>query len=590
MKKLAWLLPLLWIGAARAGADCDLECSLDRALREEALSGAAYALVQGEEMRVGAVGLAADAKVHIGSVTKTLVALGVLRLVTERRVALDTPLTGLLPRVPLRNRWQARSPVTLRHLLDHTAGLDDLRLWQIFTARAPARASLAAAFARPADLLEVRVAPGTRMSYSNMGYTLAAMVIEERTGERYESWLDRELLRPLGMRDSTFEFVSQQGSAADPRLAWGHHDDGSKAAAQAIWVRPAAQFTTTAADMAALARFLMSDGRIGGEVFVDPGLLRAMGRASSTDAARAGLPSGYGLGLATRDRHGAVGLCHLGNIVGYSATLCLYPAQRRAFFIAFDMDSETANYSRFEELLARELGVARQVPQTTPVAPDVLPRAWEGRYVAAPARFESFRMANLLFDGMRLSVDSRGVEWHRGGAAATALIPQGGNLYRAADRSVASHVLLEQDGEYYVSDGLRTWRRIEGAWLALNWLSLSLGVAGLATLLVLIPWRAMRARETPRQPATAALGMLLLPVPLFALQPFTGIGDLTPASAALWLATLALPLWMAWHALWSWRRRPLLRSWRVHVVAAACVLQWCLALWAWDLLPLALWR
>ena len=42
-----------------------------------------------------------------------------------------------------------------------------------------------------------------------MGYTLAAMVIEAVTRERYETWLDRELLRPLGMRDSTFAFTTQ---------------------------------------------------------------------------------------------------------------------------------------------------------------------------------------------------------------------------------------------------------------------------------------------------------------------------------------------------------------------------------------------
>jgi hypothetical protein len=75
--------------------------------------------------------------------------------------------------------------------------------------------------------------------------------------------------------------------------------------------------------MARLARFLMGDGRIDGQPFVDPALLAAMGRPAGTEAARAGLAVGYGLGMATRDRHAAAGKCHGGNTVGYRAMFCL---------------------------------------------------------------------------------------------------------------------------------------------------------------------------------------------------------------------------------------------------------------------------
>ena len=53
---------------------------------------------------------------------------------------------------------------------------------------------------------------------------------------------------------------------------------------------------------------------------------------------------GYGLGLATRDRHGAVGKCHGGSTVGYRAMLCLFPQQQRAFFVAINADIEGADY------------------------------------------------------------------------------------------------------------------------------------------------------------------------------------------------------------------------------------------------------
>src|SRR5699024_1127364 len=111
------------------------------------------------------------------------------------------------------------------------------------------------------------------------------------------------------------------------------------------------QFTTTAHDMALFSRFIMSDGRIGSETFIDANLLHAMGRPFETEAASAGLPAGYGLGLTRRDRHGVVGRCHSGNTIGYRAMLCTFPQQQKAFFVAVNTDSEAAGYERFNALL-----------------------------------------------------------------------------------------------------------------------------------------------------------------------------------------------------------------------------------------------
>ena len=595
MKNFAWILIAL-CATAHTAAACDLDCQLATQLREEGIAGAVYSLVDGQDTRVGAVGLAnresgqpmrPDSKVHIGSVAKTLLALGVLRLATEGRVSLDAPLAELLPTLRIENPWQARSPLRLRHLLDQTSGLEDLRLWQLFSLRVDPRAPLGDAFTRAPDLLRARTEPGKQFSYSNTGYTLAGMVIEVVTGERYESWLDRELLRPLGMNDSTFEFTSQQGSAADPRLAWGHHDDFSLAAAQPVWVRPAAQVTTTAGDMARVARLLMSDGRLGAAPFIEPSLLRQMGRAR-TLAASAGLDAGYALGLATRDRHGAVGLCHTGNIVGYRGALCVYPERGKAFFIALNTDSESAEYTRFDDLMIRTLGVSTPVtPASTQREPD---REWHGRYVLAPGRFDRFRYFDLLLDSVSVRAGAEGLEIDRFGGETQQLTPVGPRLYRAAGRTQASHVFLADGQSRLLSDGTRTLRRIDEWRFITHWLSLALGLAGLIGFLVLVPWRAWRRGESALQPATLALVLLLAPLPLFAMQSFMALGDVTAAGVSLYAATLLLPFLMLAQALWAWSTRARLKSWLLHVVAAVLVLQWCASLYAWDLLPLALWR
>src|SRR5690606_13076553 len=122
---------------------------------------------------------------------------------------------------------------------------------------------------------------------------------------------------PIGMHQSTFRFVSQEGPHADARLAMGHFEDAVTQTAVPLYLRPAGQFTTTASDMGIFARFLMGNGEIEGQPFIASHLLRAMGRPTTTEAAAAGLTdAGYGLGLNSRDRHGVVGNCHTGTTVG----------------------------------------------------------------------------------------------------------------------------------------------------------------------------------------------------------------------------------------------------------------------------------
>ena len=67
-------------------------------------------------------------------------------MVEDGEIDLDAPIESYLPSLVLDNRWQNDSPVTTRHLLDHTAGLDDARLWQIFSKNADPNTPLVDAF------------------------------------------------------------------------------------------------------------------------------------------------------------------------------------------------------------------------------------------------------------------------------------------------------------------------------------------------------------------------------------------------------------------------------------------------------------
>lgn len=602
----AWALilaSLLAAGAQAAGtAGGELAAGVARQMAAQGLQGAVWSLVGGDgSVLTGAAGvkdgrdgrpMSPTDRVHVGSVAKTVLATGVLRMVSQGRLALDASVADLLPGVAFDNPWSAVSPVRLRHLLDHTACLDDARLSQVFTLAPAADTPLAALVGhRP---LAVRCRPGTRHSYSNTGYLLLGMVVEAVARERYEGWFKREVLGPLGLHDSSFGFTTQ---ATDPRLAMGHLEQGRAAPAVPSALRPAAQFTTTAADMARLARFLMGDGRLGGRPFIEPSLLAAMGRAVGTEAAETGLSVGYGLGLATRDRHGAIGKCHGGSTLGFRAMFCLFPEAGRAFFVAVNADVEGASYNGIDAMLVQALALpaAAAAAEAGNIADT---SAWQGWYVPAPNRFASLAWVDATLGVARLH-DESGLVWAPLSGPSLPLRPVAGHLMRAPDRLLASHALIATEGDRTVSTGLQTWRRVPLAELVLRWASALAGALGLAWLLLAggARWVAARWRRQRRPPphlgiAVAGAGGLLLPVPFFLSQPFMRLGDLTLASGLLAAATVVLPVAMvvALARLVAWQRgQPWRAATGIDGAAMLLVLQFVGVLAAWGLVPLRLW-
>jgi CubicO group peptidase (beta-lactamase class C family) len=604
-------LAVAWVACpANAQVPRDpLTTSIETILVEEGLVGATWALVTPDGTTVGAAGLndasrqrpmSPDDRVQVGSVAKTLLATGVLQLVTLGRIDLDAPVARYLPRVPIENRWEPESPLRVRHLLDHTSGLDDARMWQVFSLRADPDAPLRDGLTRPGGTLRVRHPPGERFSYSNTGYLLLGVLIEAVTGTRYETWLDAELLAPLGMQRSTFAFVTQAGPEADPTLAMGHFDPQTTSAAVPIHVRPASQFTTTAADMARFMRFLMGDGVgdgvVDGRKLVDGVLLRGMSVPTTTEAARAGLAAGYALGLARRDRHGVVGRCHLGNIGTFRSAICLYPEEQKAFFVAFNSDPEDGRFDRVDALLVGALGVTS--PPLQPVEPPGAdPAEWEGLYRVRPNRFEQFAYLDELMGITRVRWDGEALHLEPLAGTARALSPVGGALFRAPDRREATHVLLQTAaGVPVVSDGLRTLERVNPASIWGLWVSAAVGVVALAYLLVVGAVRSVGAlrrgawRDEPLHWPALCLVLLVVAPGLYLTQSFLAIGDPTPANVAMALLTGALPVALVVGGVQRVRAGIGTLGARLDLAAIAGLLQWCAVLAAWGLVPLVMWR
>jgi CubicO group peptidase (beta-lactamase class C family) len=131
-----------------------------------------------------------------GSMAKTFTAAGVWLLAEEGRIELDEPVTHYVPEYP-------HAQTTVRRLITHSNGLppyyeffdpyfkdDEVRTTQ----------GLLRVVAQQAP--EPGFPPGTRFEYSNLGFDVAALVIERVTGQGYEAFLKERFFTPLGMKDT----------------------------------------------------------------------------------------------------------------------------------------------------------------------------------------------------------------------------------------------------------------------------------------------------------------------------------------------------------------------------------------------------
>lgn len=162
---------------------------------------------------------------RVASITKSVTAWGVMNLVERGEIALDDPIERHITRWELPETEFDTEEVTIRRLLSHRSGLqmelpDDDQLYAPGEELPSLEAVLAGDGLGSAAGFEQ--APGSAFSYSNAGFVLLELLIEEVTGQKYETYMKEEILEPLGMDDATFTWDSEVKSA----IATGYYLDG----------------------------------------------------------------------------------------------------------------------------------------------------------------------------------------------------------------------------------------------------------------------------------------------------------------------------------------------------------------------------
>ncbi|WP_170934669.1 serine hydrolase domain-containing protein [Hymenobacter gelipurpurascens] len=504
--------------------------SITRIMRREHIPGLMLAIVSPDpaERFVGGLGLSdvehktpvtANTLFRIGSVTKTFVAVGLMQLVEQGKLSLNDEVRKLAPEIPIDNPWEATDPVRVVHVLEHTAGFDDMHFNHVYnsTPTDPRGAAAVQVFRKE---LRCRWRPGERMSYSNPGYEVAGYLLEKLSGMPYEQYLSQHLLRPLGMPDATAEL--RPASNPNLKLAQGYkYEDGQyqRLKLLPIYAGPAGSMSASAADMDLWVRFFLHDFRApDGKPLLRPESLREIETAHSPLEARAGLAAGYGLAnMAMSTKGNALFRGHGGGIDGFRSTFAYNRELGRGFALSNNGDQSTSSIDKVvREFLLRQ-APAPPAPAAAPALDAAAVAPYLGHYQNVSPRNQLMGLSDYLLGDEQLVQRGNLLLLQPLLGQADTLVPAGGLTFRSPRARLASTVLThDHDGHRmlvtsggYLQEASATWWWVRPALFALSLLLLvTASVAGLVWLVYAVRRLVPRSQVLPRVLpllATAAL-------------------------------------------------------------------------------------
>jgi CubicO group peptidase (beta-lactamase class C family) len=322
---LPLMVAVLGLGFASA-ADADpVAAALEPFVQDGQIAGVVTLVARKDEMlSLQSVGfqdlekrtpMATDSLFWIASMTKPITALAVLMLHDDRRLDIDDPVEKYLPefkgQLVVREKKDDRvvlgkpaRPVTLKDLLTHTGGVTgnsnvESGALDVLSLR---EATLVYA------LTPLQFEPGSRWAYSNPGINVLGRVIEVVTGDDYAKALDRLVIRPLGMRNTTF--WPDKKRLEKLAVSYQAGPDGKLAPAEIRYLTPpysdkkrtplaAGGLFSTAEDLHKLYFMLVNGGEANRRRHISKETLARMFENHTGDL-KAGFVEGMGMGLGVQ--------------------------------------------------------------------------------------------------------------------------------------------------------------------------------------------------------------------------------------------------------------------------------------------------
>jgi CubicO group peptidase (beta-lactamase class C family) len=303
----------------------------------------------GEQDAEARIPVSARTIYHWASITKTMTGIAIMQLRDRGLLTLDDPIIRHVPELAtVHNPFGDTSAITLRHLMSHSAGFGGAtwpwrdRDWQPFEPKSWTQ------LAAMLPYTEVRFRPGTRFSYSNPGIVYLGQVIERLSGEDFEVYIDKNILKPLGMHASYFDQTPPH--LLQYRSRSYHVRDGKRVAAlfdadTGVTVSNGG-LNAPMPDMAKYVAFLLGDSTLRREydLVLKRASLEEMWRpqiAAGEDftQGRMAATTQSGLSFFIDQGPGVRFVGHNGDQNGFRAYLSLCPDQRAGSLLAFNTET-----------------------------------------------------------------------------------------------------------------------------------------------------------------------------------------------------------------------------------------------------------
>lgn len=590
----------------------DLQKAMQGVVDRDHLPGAGVALVSnGELLWCGGIGKAdlasgrditCDTEFRVGSISKTFVALALLKLQEAGKINLEARLEDVAPEISVNNRWASTNPVRIVNLLEHTAGFDDMEAAEVYNLKDAYDFPLLTVFQRFKEPQDVRWPASTRMSYSNPGYGIAGYLIEKISGTPFDQYIHDNILTPLGITTGDFRFTP----ANKALLATGYSDPQHSAGWPYIYLRPAGDMKASPGELAKFVQFFLRRGRIPDVQIVKPDSIMRMETVETTLAAKNGLRLGYGLANYTGVTGGVVTHGHDGGIDGFISTYRYMPEQNWGYVVLLN---STQSYKALLDLNALAVDfLSRDFPKPQHPAVFVPPADLQrvaGFYTSLAPRSQVFSFMDD-FSGARIRVANGQLTRSGLFGKPEVLVPLGKNLFRGEKDPEATTIFIPLDGGGMALSGegvdgfsygertsiLWTWGRI--CLLALCALLMTTSVL---FAVVWVPWRLFGGMRDAQHLAVRSFPLLATISFVGFAFCFTKLGGADTGRLTLWtggfcMLSILFGLLSLLGLLFAARvpKAEIHRAVRIHslLVALGCCVV-AAYLFSWHLIGLRLW-
>ncbi len=310
-----------------------LEPLLETIIRDHKMPGLAIGVVEGDRlvyargfgvMKMGEASRPITPKTlfHMASITKTIVATGVMQLAEQGKLELDAPVVRFLPYFQLND--PRASTITLRQILTHRSGMPDVEDYEWDKPQYDDGAL--ERYVRSLHGETLIGVPGEQFRYSNMAFEVLGDAVAKASGSSFEESARQSIFRPLGMLSTTLLLKE-----ADPELlATGHttQKDGTLRDVRHYPYNrthtPSSNLHSNVEDMALWIRANLNGGVLDGQRILAETTLAEMWRPVT----KLNEQVGVGLTWWTRQELGETIVFHSGADDGFRAHLALVPARK----------------------------------------------------------------------------------------------------------------------------------------------------------------------------------------------------------------------------------------------------------------------